>query len=212
MAVRLTYLPLAARGFPIRFALRVAGIDFIDDRMPREQLHSLRSAAGYSADFPLGQLPVLKIGDELFTESVALSRWAARKSTLMPTDELDALRVEEIVAVVDELWSKVSAHVLNHLHCTVRPRSLSLPVTVPLLSPLLHTSPLAGAHGTQHPRPRAAPRSACAFPDRCRAALYRAHPRADLAQRRAVCVRRGADARRRLDCCICGAAEHRRVL
>jgi glutathione S-transferase len=105
-AVKLTYLPIAARGFPIRFALRVANVPFEDERIAREALHAGRGAAGSSADFPLGQLPTLRIDGELFTESVALARWAARKSALYPTDELDALRAEEAVAIIDELWTK----------------------------------------------------------------------------------------------------------
>jgi glutathione S-transferase len=109
-AVKLTYLPIAARGFPIRFCLRVAGVPFTDERLPRETLHATRGAAGYSPAFPLGQLPVLAIGEELFTESVALSRWAARQggSALYPRgDGADSLLVDEVVCIIDELWSKV---------------------------------------------------------------------------------------------------------
>ena len=105
-ALKLTYLPIAARGFPIRFALRVAGRQFEDARLPREVLVSGRGPAGFSASFPLGQLPTLEIDGELFTESVALSRWAAVGTPLYPQDPLDALRVEEVVAIIDELWSK----------------------------------------------------------------------------------------------------------
>jgi glutathione S-transferase len=103
----LTYLPIAARGFPIRFALRVAGRAFEDKRLPREELLSGRGSAGYSASFPLGQLPTLAIEGELFTESVALSRYAAQGTELYPADALEALRVEEVIAIIDELWSKV---------------------------------------------------------------------------------------------------------
>jgi glutathione S-transferase len=107
LSIKLTYLPIAARGFPIRFALRVANLPFTDERLAREALHAGRGAAGFSPDFPLGQLPTLRINDELFTESIALSRWAARQSSLWPADDLDSLRVDEAVAILDELWSKV---------------------------------------------------------------------------------------------------------
>ncbi len=109
-AIKLTYLPIAARGFPVRFCLRVAGVPFVDERVPRDALIAGRGAAGFSPAFPLGQLPVLTVGDELFTESVPLSRWAARQgaSTLFPKgDGFDTLVVDEFVAIVDELWSKV---------------------------------------------------------------------------------------------------------
>jgi glutathione S-transferase len=110
VAVKLTYLPIAARGFPIRFCLRAAGVAFTDERLPRESLHSGRGPAGYSPAFPLGQLPVLAVGEELFTESLALSRWAARQgaSPLYPPGAgLDTLLCDEVCAIIDELWSKV---------------------------------------------------------------------------------------------------------
>jgi glutathione S-transferase len=108
--IKLSYLPIAARGFPIRFCLRVAGVPFSDERIPRDQLVSTRGAAGFCPAIPLGQLPVLAVGEELFTESLALSRWAARQgsSQLYPRGEgLDTLLVDEVCAVVDELWGKV---------------------------------------------------------------------------------------------------------
>jgi len=109
-SVKLTYLPIAARGFPIRFCLRVAGVEFIDERLPREHLVASRGASGFSSAIPLGQLPLLAVGGEVYTESLALSRWAARQgeSTLYPRGEgLDTLLCDEVCAIVDELWSKV---------------------------------------------------------------------------------------------------------
>ena len=108
--IKLTYLPIAARGFPVRFCLRVAGVPFTDERLPREALVSTRGPTGFSPAFPLGQLPVLSINEELFTESMALSRWAARQGASLlypPGQGVDTLLVDEVCAVVDELWSKV---------------------------------------------------------------------------------------------------------
>jgi glutathione S-transferase len=109
--LKLTYLPISARGFPIRFCLRAANISFDDVRIPREQLHETRGIKGSSPTIPLGQLPTLEMANgELFTQSIAISRWAAQQATdrqLYPTDLIDSLRVEEIVAVLDELWGKV---------------------------------------------------------------------------------------------------------
>ncbi len=112
-AIRLTYLPLAARGFPIRFALRVRGADFTDERVSREALAAARGAGGYSAAVPLGQLPVLEVGGESFVESLPLSRWAAQQGApgapalLPPPGSTDALLVDEVMAVVDDVWGKV---------------------------------------------------------------------------------------------------------
>ena len=110
-SLKLTYLPISARGFPVRLCLRAAGIPFEDIRLPRDDLISNRGPTGSSASIPLGQLPTLEMTDgELFTQSIPISRWAAQQATstsLYPKDSLNALRVEEMVAVLDELWSKV---------------------------------------------------------------------------------------------------------
>jgi len=109
--IQLTYLPISARGFPVQFCLRAADISFDDIRLPREELVSRRGPAGSSSTIPLGQLPTLEMIDgELFTQSIPISRWAAQQATsttLYPKDLLQSLRVEEMVAVLDELWSKV---------------------------------------------------------------------------------------------------------
>ena len=111
----LTYFSIPARAFPIRFALRVAGFAFADERISRAELLARRGggsggAPAASAAIPLGQLPVLSMGGEVFTESVPLSRWAAQKSALYPADALGALASEEAVAILDEVWNKLPRH------------------------------------------------------------------------------------------------------
>lgn len=43
-----------------------------------------------AARFPLGQLPVVSIDGVDYTQSMALLRWAGKKSGLYPTDEVRA--------------------------------------------------------------------------------------------------------------------------
>jgi len=115
MAVKLTYFGhVAARGFPIRLALRAAGVPFEDDRVDAAAFNALRGGPGnYSDAVPLGQLPVVTIGGRVFVESVQVSRWAARQipagapHQLYPSDALAALVVDEVLGVLDEAWSKL---------------------------------------------------------------------------------------------------------
>ena len=114
-ALRLTYFAIPARAFPIRFALRCAGVAFEDERITREELLARRGGGSgglpsTSAAIPLGQVPVLYVDGQAYTESVPLSRWAARRSALYPADELAALASEEAVAALDEAWSKLPRH------------------------------------------------------------------------------------------------------
>lgn len=146
--LKLTYLPIAARGWPIRFALRVAGRAFEDVRLPREELTSGRGAAGYSPTFPLGQLPTLSIDGELFTESIALSRYAAAGTSLLPSDPLALLRVDEVIAVIDELWAKtpMSRHLnLSDPAALLAARQHYVSAVAPRF--LEHLSRRLGAHG-----------------------------------------------------------------
>lgn len=114
-SLRLVYIEgLAARAFPTRFALRVAGLPFTDERISRDELQSRRGGDGGEALIPLGQLPVLYIDGAPLTQSMAQSRWAAsRSAALSPAgsrpdpDGLLALAVDETMQVVDELWSKL---------------------------------------------------------------------------------------------------------
>lgn len=105
--IKLTYFPVAARAFPTRFALRVAGIAFEDERIKGTDLAARRGELGYSDAIPLGQLPVLTIDGKAYTQSTALARWAAKKAHLYPTDDLLALKVDEVTATLDELWGKL---------------------------------------------------------------------------------------------------------
>jgi len=58
---------------------------------------------------PLGQLPLLEVEGETFCQSVPISKYAAKLAGLYPAEPLAALRADEVVAVVDEVWNKMGA-------------------------------------------------------------------------------------------------------
>jgi len=111
--IKLTYFGLAARGFPIRVALRAAGVSFEDERITGAELAARRGGPGrFNEEIPLGQLPVCYIDGRAFVESVAVARWAARLAPaaapqLYPAGAMEQLVVDEVVATLDEAWSKV---------------------------------------------------------------------------------------------------------
>ena len=63
-----------------------------------------------SGALPNGQLPVLAVGDTTYAQSVALSRYAAKLAKLYPDEPLAALVQDEVVATIDEVWSKVPSN------------------------------------------------------------------------------------------------------
>ena len=92
-----------------RVALRKAaaegGAPFTDARLGFPEWAAVK-ATGYA---PLGQLPVLEAEGHMFTQSVPMSAYAAKKAGLYPTEPLAQLGADEIVAVIDELWNKIAA-------------------------------------------------------------------------------------------------------
>lgn len=54
---------------------------------------------------PTGQLPVLKIGDNLFAQSCAIQRFLAKQAKLIPADEIQAFAVDTIDESVNDLYN-----------------------------------------------------------------------------------------------------------
>jgi glutathione S-transferase len=79
-AHKLTYFPLAGRAFPIRVCMKASGLPFEDVRLPGPEYREKKA----TMDLPLGQVPVLLIGDKAFCQSTALARYAAKKAGLYP--------------------------------------------------------------------------------------------------------------------------------
>lgn len=58
---------------------------------------------------PLGQLPILKVGDKTYCQSIPLSAYAAKLAGLYPSSPKEQLAVDEVVAITDELWNKIGS-------------------------------------------------------------------------------------------------------
>ena len=102
--LKLTYFGLPARAFPVRFALRAAGLAFEDVRI------SFADLKGLKPSLPLGQLPVLEVDGVAMTQSIAMAKWAAKKAGLNGADDLEAFKIDELIAIIDEVWNKIPAN------------------------------------------------------------------------------------------------------
>jgi glutathione S-transferase len=106
MSLKLTYFDVPARAYPIRTAFKIAGVEFIDERISFQQLKDAKGTVGYSAEYPLGSVPTLTLPDgRVITQSVAIARYAAKQSNLYPSDPLQALVVDELIDTVAEIIS-----------------------------------------------------------------------------------------------------------
>lgn len=100
---KLTYFNLVGRVFGLRIALfKAFGKDgWIDDRIEFSQWADMKPKT------PLGYLPILTLEDgEVRTQTDALTRWAGKKSGLYPSNEEDALIVDEVITTSFEALNK----------------------------------------------------------------------------------------------------------
>ena len=94
------YFDGAGRAEAIRIMLHAAGLAFTDTRFPGTDWPSIKPTT------PLGFVPLLKVNGKTFCQSKALMRYAAKKAGMYPTDDLEALAVDEAVDTLDEMVDK----------------------------------------------------------------------------------------------------------
>ncbi|VVC42129.1 Thioredoxin-like fold,Glutathione S-transferase, N-terminal,Glutathione S-transferase, C-terminal- [Cinara cedri] len=101
MAYKLTYFNLTARAEQIRFLLSYLNVDFEDYRFDREQWPSIKPA------MPFGQVPVLEIDGKIINQSIAISRYLAKKAGLAGNDEWESLLIDVAVDNIYEIRQEI---------------------------------------------------------------------------------------------------------
>jgi prostaglandin-H2 D-isomerase / glutathione transferase len=101
---KLTYFDApVSRGEECRIALHVAGVDFDDHRIKRDEWPALKPKT------PFGGLPLLEIpGHPVLAQSNAILGLIGRRHGLLPKDDFEAARHEAILLYAEELRSKVA--------------------------------------------------------------------------------------------------------
>ncbi len=100
----LTYFDMSAsRGEECRLALHVAGVDFEDRRLTREQWMALKPST------PFGGLPLFDMpGHPTIADSNAILVFVGRRHGLHPKDDFEAARHEAMMSYVEALRHHVS--------------------------------------------------------------------------------------------------------
>ena len=75
MALKLSYFPFPGRAFVTRVCLGAAGVEYANDIVSFAELKEKRETPEGKALFPQSQLPVLTVGDKVFTQSGAHMRF-----------------------------------------------------------------------------------------------------------------------------------------
>jgi len=101
---RLTYFDMAvSRGEECRLAFVIAGVDFDDNRLSREQWAALKPST------PFGAVPVLDVpGHPPIAQSNAILAYIGRTYGVHPTDAVEAARHEAVLAHVEDLRASVA--------------------------------------------------------------------------------------------------------
>jgi prostaglandin-H2 D-isomerase / glutathione transferase len=101
---KLTYFDApVSRGEECRLALHLAGIDFDDNRVKREQWPGLKPTT------PFGSMPVLELpGHPPLAQSNAILALIGRRHGLHPKDDFEAARHESVMAHIEDLRHRLA--------------------------------------------------------------------------------------------------------
>ncbi|KAI9201936.1 uncharacterized protein BJ171DRAFT_515976 [Polychytrium aggregatum] len=102
--LKLTYFDFTDHVEATRLSLHVAGIEFEDERISREQFLAIKHT------LPFAQLPVLTVdGKFMFAQSKPILRYAGTIGGLYPgtTDILTSLLIDQIVEEMGDFWIKL---------------------------------------------------------------------------------------------------------
>lgn len=103
--LKLTYFDFpGSRGEECRLALWIAGVDFTDVRVGRDQWATLKPTT------PFGSMPVLELeGKPPVSQSNAILSWIGSEYSLSPGDSWERMRVESLLQACEELRHSVTA-------------------------------------------------------------------------------------------------------
>jgi len=99
--VKLVYFDVRGRAELIRLVLSLSGQTFEDVRCSREDWPK------YKPDAPFGQGPYADINGQKYGQSAALATYFARENNLYGKSNLDALRIDEVQGLSQDIWSAV---------------------------------------------------------------------------------------------------------
>lgn len=101
--LKVTYFDGPWLAEPIRNTFILGGIDFEDERIQWADFAALKPS------LPFGSLPILTVNDEqVYSQSDAILRYAGKLTGLYPADLLDAMKVDEVLGGLHDLFKACS--------------------------------------------------------------------------------------------------------
>ncbi|XP_071647931.1 glutathione S-transferase-like [Temnothorax longispinosus] len=98
---KLTYFHLTGLAEPIRLLFSYAGIDFVDERIDKNDWPKLKPT------MPFGKVPVLEVDGKRIHQSVAIGRYVAKQCGLAGKNDLESLEIDSTVDTIQELLENI---------------------------------------------------------------------------------------------------------
>ena len=93
---------IQGRATIIRIMLKMAGISFLDTRIKADK-EVWKNEKTKIENLALGQLPVLKIDDQVYCQQDAIEEYCAIRAGIVPNDPADAMRVKMLLGMTHKL-------------------------------------------------------------------------------------------------------------
>lgn len=100
---KLTYFDGQGKAEIIRLIFAAAGVDYEDVRIPREKWPEVKPTLG----LPMGQVPILEYQGHKLFQSLAISRFLAKKFGLAGKTEWEEVKVDIVVDSADDVLKPV---------------------------------------------------------------------------------------------------------
>nr|AIZ46904.1 glutathione S-transferase sigma 4 [Cnaphalocrocis medinalis] len=109
MAKRLHYFDLPGRAEFIRYILHYSGQNFEDVRYERSKW----PIKNIKDNLPYGQLPLYEEGNKSLNQSVAIARYLASKTDLLPSDPWQQAILDAAVLNINDFWGKAVVYLME---------------------------------------------------------------------------------------------------
>nr|WCC58240.1 glutathione S-transferase [Pharsalia antennata] len=103
-AYKVTYFELTGLGEPVRLILCYGGLEFEDNRIPKDKWPALKPST------PFGKMPLLEHNGKIAHQSLAICRYLAKQVKLVGRNDWEDLEIDATVDTVMDLIMKIALH------------------------------------------------------------------------------------------------------
>lgn len=97
--LKVTYFDVEGRAELTRLLFAFGNVEFVDERIDGAAFAAMKPT------LPLGQVPSLEVNGTVYSQSMAMARYAAKVSGLYPEDAVAALRVDMVSETLVDLMN-----------------------------------------------------------------------------------------------------------